>query len=52
MLTSRSLIGVHLSGNPGLDESTTKKLISRLNATWENPLLKQTFDQFLSNSLK
>jgi hypothetical protein len=30
MLGSTSLLAIHFSGNPGVDEKTAKKLISRL----------------------
>jgi hypothetical protein len=40
ILGSTSLLAIHLSGNPGVDEKTTKKLISRLKATWELPIMK------------
>lgn len=34
---STSLIGLHLSGNPGLTLAVEAKLLSRLNATFEKP---------------
>ena len=34
---SESLIGIHLSGNPGLNEYTKHKVYSKLGATFEKP---------------
>jgi hypothetical protein len=44
---STSLLGIHFSGNPGLNSRTIKELIDLFNATWEPPLNKQTLSQFL-----
>ncbi len=34
---SNSIIGLHLSGNPGLSNQLCKKIYSKINATYEKP---------------
>ena len=47
---SNSLIGFHLSGNPGLTLEVEAKLLSRLNATFEKPHKLNSFFQYLNRT--
>ena len=40
---SIALLSVHLSGNPGLKDHVIRKIQGKLKATYEIPMLKQTF---------
>jgi len=40
---SRSLLSIHLSGNPGLSPAFTSKVTQKLGATYETPLNIQSF---------
>jgi hypothetical protein len=41
--SSTSLIGIHLSGNPGITQKIEKQIMSKLNATYEKAI---NIDQF------
>jgi len=47
---SNSLVGFHLSGNPGLTLNAEAKLMSRLNATHEKPHKLNSFYQYLNRT--
>ena len=40
---SMSLLSAHLSGNPGLKDHVIAKITGKLKASYEPPMLKQTF---------
>ena len=46
---SPSLLAIHLSGNPGVLDEPVKKLASKIGATYEKAICKQTFNQFLKD---
>ena len=48
--SSNSLLGFHLSGNPGLSFLAEAKLLSRLNATFEKPHKLNSFFQHLNRT--
>ena len=44
---SHCLLSVHLSGNPGVKDHIMQRFQGKLKATYETPLLKQTFKSLL-----
>jgi len=40
---SQNLIGLHLSGNPGLSLAVEAKIMSRIDATYERPFKLNSF---------
>ena len=49
---SVTLIGVHLSGNPGMNADVEHMYVSKLNATYEPPLKLDSFQQALNRDLR
>lgn len=44
---SHCLLSLHLSGNPGLKDAVMQRFAGKLMATYETPLLKNSFKQLL-----
>ena len=49
---STSLIGIHLSGNPGVTPKIEKQIMSKLNATFEKALNLDPFQKFAKTDLR